>query len=134
MSLPFEIVDVPQEEREARRKMYTGPASIMVDVVTTKPYGCIINEKFRDFARPIMDFEVKPDDVWMITYPKAGSTWMQETLWQITHGMDLEGGKKMIFLRTPFLELSLFSGAKPAVPSAEEGQEVDEKAGEAIKL
>lgn len=45
---------------------------------------------------------------------------LQETLWQIVHDLDLEGGKRLVFLRSPFFEMSLFSGGKHApVPSTE---------------
>ena len=39
---------------------------------------------------------VRPDDVWVVTYPKCGTTWTQEMVWQIAHGVDLVGGKKWL--------------------------------------
>ena len=42
----------------------------------------------------------------------------QEMVWQIVNGVDLEEGKKQIFLRSPFLEFSALSGEAPTVPAA----------------
>jgi len=51
-----------------------------------------------------MEMEVRPSDVWIVTYPKCGTTWTQELLWQVANGLDLEGGKKPLGERFPFLE------------------------------
>ena len=74
---PYECVEMDEATKEERRKMWTGPASVLVDAVKTKPFGCLLGKKLAKMADPIYNFEVKPDDVWMISYPKAGSTWLQ---------------------------------------------------------
>ena len=43
-------------------------------------------------------------DIWVVTYPKCGTTWTQEMVWQIANNVDLEGGKKMLDERFPYLE------------------------------
>lgn len=36
------------------------------------PPGCCVNSRFRHFLQKIQDFEVLPDDTWVITFPKCG--------------------------------------------------------------
>lgn len=53
----------------------------------------------------IRSFEVYPDDVFIVTQPKCGTTWMQELTWLIANDLDLEGAKSNQFFRVPFLEI-----------------------------
>ncbi|XP_014679741.1 PREDICTED: sulfotransferase 1C4-like, partial [Priapulus caudatus] len=36
----------------------------------------------------ILNFRVRDDDVWVLTYPKCGTTWTQEMVWMICHDAD----------------------------------------------
>ena len=47
---------------------------------------------------------VRSSDVWVVTYPKCGTTWTQELVWQVANNVDLEGGKRDLGERFPFLE------------------------------
>ena len=48
--------------------------------------------------------QARKSDIWVVTYPKCGTTWTQEMVWQIANNVDLEGGKKMLDERFPYLE------------------------------
>eukprot|EP00092_Neocalanus_flemingeri_P035044 GFUD01038132.1.p1 GENE.GFUD01038132.1~~GFUD01038132.1.p1 ORF type:complete len:350 (-),score=91.30 GFUD01038132.1:64-1113(-) len=48
---------------------------------------------------------VRPSDAWVVTYPKCGTTWMQELVWQVANKVDIKGGKADLNDRFPFLEL-----------------------------
>lgn len=58
--------------------------------------------KFPDI---IHDMRVREDDVWIVTIPKSGTTWMQELLWLLMHDCDFETALSMdLDKRSPFLE------------------------------
>ncbi|XP_038045134.1 sulfotransferase 1C2-like [Patiria miniata] len=50
-------------------------------------------------------FEVRKDDIYLVTYPKAGTTWMQQIISLIMDGLKAEHHKDLhVFFRFPFLE------------------------------
>ena len=41
-------------------------------------------------APRIFNMEVKDDDVWVVTFPKCGTTWMQAIVWNLMTNCDEE--------------------------------------------
>ncbi|XP_055704043.1 luciferin sulfotransferase-like [Phlebotomus papatasi] len=66
---------------------------------------CFLPSFYENMAERIENFEVRPDDVWVVTYPKCGTTWTQEMVWQICNNLDYEGGKVALERRFPYLEV-----------------------------
>ena len=66
-------------------------------------------------AEPIWNFTPRKDDIWILTYPKCGTTLTAEILWQIAHGvqLDSEESKIQILMRSPWIEISAISFASP---------------------
>ncbi|KAH8290273.1 hypothetical protein KR054_001544 [Drosophila jambulina] len=53
--------------------------------------------------------ELREDDVWIVTLPKSGTTWMQELLWLLLNNCDFEGALSTHQeLRSPFLEFNFY--------------------------
>uniref|UniRef100_A0A1I8H456 Sulfotransfer_1 domain-containing protein n=1 Tax=Macrostomum lignano TaxID=282301 RepID=A0A1I8H456_9PLAT len=51
------------------------------------------------------EFEFLPDDLLIATFPKSGTTLMQELAWLLRHNLDFAGAKaSRVFERVPFLE------------------------------
>ena len=48
--------------------------------------------------------QARSEDVWVVSYPKCGTTWTQEMVWQIANNVDMERGKALLTSRFPFLE------------------------------
>ncbi|XP_049943332.1 luciferin sulfotransferase-like [Schistocerca serialis cubense] len=75
--------------------------------------GCVVTERGgitlpRDYVldgQRILDFPVRHDDVWVVTFPKSGTTWTQEMVWLLMSDLDFKSAKeKCISDRFPYLE------------------------------
>lgn len=40
--------------------------------ILVEPYHVALPEYFKNFHEQIINFEVRPDDVWLISFPKCG--------------------------------------------------------------
>ncbi|XP_055709357.1 luciferin sulfotransferase-like [Phlebotomus papatasi] len=68
---------------------------------------CYMPEMYRDYAERIEKFEVKEDDIWVISQPKCGTTWTQEMVWMINNGLDYEKARMINQdARFPFFEIA----------------------------
>ncbi|XP_059616687.1 sulfotransferase 1 family member D1-like [Phlebotomus argentipes] len=55
------------------------------------------------YIEQMYNFQVRPDDVWLITFPKCGCTWSQELVWQICNDIKLDTDLRLV-KKYPFLE------------------------------
>ncbi|KAL9913361.1 luciferin sulfotransferase [Glossina fuscipes] len=70
-----------------------------------KERKCYCVKGRRDFLCLVHNMFVKNDDVWLVTLPKCGTTWMQELLWLVINNFDFNAAKsEHLEIRTPFLE------------------------------
>ncbi|XP_047120424.1 luciferin sulfotransferase-like [Schistocerca piceifrons] len=59
------------------------------------PSRCIVTDHYRRNWTCVSDFEVRSDDVWVVSFPKCGTTWTQEMVWLLGHDCDFETAKKI---------------------------------------
>ncbi len=53
----------------------------------------------------LKNFEIFDDDIFVVTAPKCGTTWMQEIVWLMLNDVDVERAKTLNqFYRFPYLE------------------------------
>ncbi|OWR53533.1 Retinol dehydratase [Danaus plexippus plexippus] len=64
-------------------------------------------------AANIYNFPLRSDDVFVISFPKSGTTWTQELVWLLLNDLDYEKAKKSLNYRFPFLEASMFDFEEP---------------------
>ncbi|XP_067632419.1 amine sulfotransferase-like [Eurosta solidaginis] len=58
----------------------------------------------QSFVDKVYHMEVRDDDVWLVTLPKCGTTWMQELLWLVLNNFDFEAARnEHLEVRSPFL-------------------------------
>ena len=63
--------------------------------------------------KKIKEFQIYEDDIWIVTSPKSGTTWMQELAWLIMHDIDIEKSKCEQFFRCPHLEMEYVLRSHP---------------------
>uniref|UniRef100_A0A182TI59 Sulfotransferase domain-containing protein n=1 Tax=Anopheles melas TaxID=34690 RepID=A0A182TI59_9DIPT len=74
-----------------------------------KPTHCVLTPKFVTQAERIHHLTVYEDDVWILSFPKCGTTWTQEMVWLISHDLDYRTASEVNLLdRSVFLEFSAF--------------------------
>jgi hypothetical protein len=68
--------------------------------------SCVMIQKYMDlFASRVKNMKIYEDDVWVVTFPKCGTTWTQELIWMINNNLDYETALKVnLNERFPFLE------------------------------
>jgi hypothetical protein len=106
---PFEWRENSEEDQARRAKCWIGHNSIGVRSVISSPMEVNMPAQFveRNVHTRIWNMKPRPDDVWIITYPKSGTTMGQELLWQMSRGCDVnsEESKAPLFARSPFIAL-----------------------------
>ncbi|XP_064425615.1 sulfotransferase 1C1-like [Latimeria chalumnae] len=72
-------------------------------------HGILLLEAIFDNWENIINFQAQPDDVLIASYPKAGTTWIQEIVDMIYNQGDVEKCKRApTHFRIPFLEMVTF--------------------------
>ena len=104
---PFTWAENSIEDQERRAKCWTAHISIAVESVVSHPMEVNMPKSFvqRKVHERIWNMKPRPDDIWIVTYPKSGTTMGQELLWQMSRGcnVDSDESKKQLFERSPFL-------------------------------
>lgn len=73
MSEDFTVI----QEKEGE---LTGPRQALIHGVRISFYAPNID---KDFEKDLNHFETRSDDIYVVSFPKSGTTWMQEIVWQI---------------------------------------------------
>ena len=72
---PFKWNPISDDVKKQRQKIYTSPSTL--DGLVSDPLEIYIPRSMEKVAEKVYNFEVRPDDIWIVTYPKCGTTWTQ---------------------------------------------------------
>lgn len=73
--------------------------------VQEKFNSVVVPKKFEEFIEGIRNLKVYEDDVWVLAFPRTGSNWTQEAVWQICNGVDTDNkGTDRLKDRFPVIE------------------------------
>ncbi|KAI9553518.1 hypothetical protein GHT06_021436 [Daphnia sinensis] len=74
-------------------------------LVRSVPHRYVTTPEFAKNAEDIYNLAPRPDDIYVSTFPKCGTTWVQELVWMVVNQCDFEKSKKeQLSIRSPFLE------------------------------
>jgi hypothetical protein len=100
---PYQISDLDHEtNREVSKKFSDGLPSL----VQVGEQKMLIPGKFRDEAEKLYNFQVRKSDVFIVGFPRSGTTLTQELVWLLVHNLDFAKAKAKNSLidRVPLLE------------------------------
>lgn len=77
-----------------------------VSMIDGSGRSCVMIQKYMDlFAERVKKMEVYEDDIWVVTFPKCGTTWTQEMVWLVNNDLNYEEASRVnLNDRYPFLE------------------------------
>ena len=79
--------------------------------IRIKPGNIILPAAFEKVKDSIKNWHVREDDIYVLTFPKSGTTWTQELVWLLQNDCNFEIAKaKTLDERFPFMDFPLFVG------------------------
>ncbi|KPJ06273.1 Sulfotransferase family cytosolic 1B member 1 [Papilio machaon] len=100
-SFPFDIRDVEERENEELCKYFSGVNGKCNIQVGPKKY--LLLSDYKNEAESIYNMPLRPDDIFIVTYPRSGTTWTQAIVWLLAYDLDFSTANK-----TPLEERSVF--------------------------
>lgn len=97
--MPIQYTDVEHSEHLRKAALYGAKEFVRcnIDPVTAKNFhsgdyefqSCFLTKQFLKMADRIENFIIRPDDIWVMTFPKSGTTWVVNIVYQLMHNIDL---------------------------------------------
>lgn len=88
MALPqFEVQDLPEFVEKTYFSEYYGK-QLSVGYGSGRPVP--LPEFYLGYLDVVKDFKVRDDDIWILTYPKTGTTFSSEMIWLLASDLDYE--------------------------------------------
>ncbi|XP_042328047.1 sulfotransferase 1C2-like [Sceloporus undulatus] len=87
-------------------QLETWPAELIKRATLVEVEGVSLTNDVAENWDALWAFKARPDDLLISTYPKAGTTWIQEIVDMIQHGGDSQKcARAPIYSRIPFIDL-----------------------------
>jgi len=96
---PYEFTPMSKEEymghSELEEAALLVPGLVSPGYERLGPIGYVVKAGKREVIRRIQNLEVTKEDIWVVTYPRSGTTWTQEMIWNILNGCNFDSAKKV---------------------------------------
>eukprot|EP00112_Aurelia_sp_Birch-Aquarium-sp1_P024360 Seg7676.2 transcript_id=Seg7676.2/GoldUCD/mRNA.D3Y31 product="Sulfotransferase family cytosolic 1B member 1" protein_id=Seg7676.2/GoldUCD/D3Y31 len=112
------ISSIPFTEDESNKltKVYAPFRERGQRYIRTKPGNTVLPEAYEKFELRFKNWQLRADDIYVLTFPKNGATWSQELVWCVKNGCDIMKAKSIpLSERVPFLERPMLDDIFPAM-------------------
>lgn len=100
---PYDITRVSEDTLKKLNSLY-GPGGRIADHIIPE-IGLRMPGDYAEVASRIYNLSVKPDDIWLVTFPKCGTTWTQSIVWNLITNCDETTKDIPMQKKFPFVEL-----------------------------
>ena len=116
------IITQPISEEETARLQHVLDEQGRL-LIRTLPGNVILPATYQKYKDGYKNWEVRPDDVYVCTFAKNGTTWTQELVWLLQNNCNFKGAKsESIETRFPHMEMAIFADVvKDNVPEVMDG-------------
>lgn len=102
---PYEIKPLEEDLNKKLLSLYKGEKSGFCQV---GPDKWLLPISYTKYAESFYNMELKEDDVFIVTFPRVGTTLSQELIWMINNNLDFEKSAKIpLFERFPFIDMDV---------------------------
>ncbi|XP_064111169.1 sulfotransferase 1C4-like [Macrobrachium nipponense] len=104
-----------KEEMERQNRDWKGYPYGLVRVT---PGRWVFPKNYKYFADRIYKYQPRKTDVFVMTFPKCGTTWTQEIVWTMRNNPDLNHPQALEFVlaRSPFLDMDMLLHKPEGLP------------------
>ncbi|XP_068242966.1 sulfotransferase 1A1-like [Palaemon carinicauda] len=101
-----EAKELDEKTMEKRKEKFKG---LNYPMVKLSPGGWVLPKNYLKFANKIYNFEMRNTDVFVMTFPKCGTTWGQEIIWTMRNSPNLDHpwASKAPLARSPFMDYDM---------------------------
>ncbi|KAL0101036.1 hypothetical protein PUN28_018711 [Cardiocondyla obscurior] len=98
---------LPEEKTKEMLKLFKGERT---GFVLVGPKKFFFPSQYIEQGNGFYNFEIRPDDTWILSYPRSGTTVTQELIWLLANDLNFEKARTHFLAeRFPFFEFSLFN-------------------------
>ncbi|CAL8072372.1 unnamed protein product [Orchesella dallaii] len=101
MPIQYKEISDPLAERMLARQNKAIYPELFVQFGLGK---CFLPKYYSEHSDCIENFQVRDDDLWLVSFVKAGTTWTKEMTWLIGTDLDYERAKENAYVRFPYFE------------------------------
>ena len=106
-----ELLPLSDSETERLKQVYPNPfQNYGQRFIRTMPGHCVLPAAYEKFKNQLKNWDVREEDVYVLTFAKNGTTWAQELVWCLQNNCDIDQAKsRPAGERVPFLDFPVLA-------------------------